>query len=70
MKKTILLACLATLLLSGCASTGGGKDPNPDPMPYPRPWPDCQFGPYDPFCRPPFPPMPVPPLPRPLPPKH
>ena len=67
MKNTfVLAACMAALLLAGCATTGGGD--NPDPRPNPRPFPDCQMNPWDPFCRPPMPP--IPPIPHPLPPRR
>ncbi len=77
MKKTLILAAMAAILLSGCATNG------PRPYPHPRPAPDCRFEPYDPSCRNPFPdcrfdpydpfcrnrmPMPMPPIPRPMPP--
>lgn len=66
MKKTfVLAACMAALLLAGCATTGGD---NPNPRPDPRPFPDCHMNPWDPWCRPPMPP--IPPIPHPLPPRR
>lgn len=68
MKNTLLLAaCMAVLLLAGCATTGGDNG-DTNPRPDPRPFPECPWNPNDPFCRSPFPNPPIPPLPRPLPP--